>query len=240
VPEGYGTLITAAMPSQVTISLSTPVLSVNLADSRVALTTPAGTVRARAVIVTASTNVMAGDGIRWPSALDPWREAARHLPLGSNEKLFLEIVGASPFEDETHVLGNPHDASTGSYYIRPFGQPVIECFVGGAGARAVAERGDRAAFERATDQLVALFGNDVRRNFRQLVASSWTQTASIGGGYSHALPGHAASRSTLARPFDGRFFFAGEATHITDFSTAHGAFQSGVRAAQELVTALAG
>ena len=43
---------------------------------------------------------------------------------------------------------------------------------------------------------------------------------------------------TLARPFDGRLFFAGEATHRHDFSTAHGAYQSGVRAADEVMAAL--
>ena len=44
--------------------------------------------------------------------------------------------------------------------------------------------------------------------------------------------------SRLARPFDGRLFFAGEATHRHDFSTAHGAYQSGVRAADEVIAAL--
>jgi len=37
----------------------------------------------------------------------------------------------------------------------------------------------------------------------------------------------------LARPFGDRLFFAGEATHAFDFSTAHGAHDSGVRAAEE-------
>lgn len=54
----------------------------------------------------------------------------------------------------------------------------------------------------------------------------------IGGAYSHALPGRAAARQVLARPFDKRIFFAGEATNATDFSTAHGAHDSGVRAAE--------
>jgi hypothetical protein len=35
-----------------------------------------------------------------------------------------------------------------------------------------------------------------------------------------------------------RLFFAGEATHVNDCSTAHGAHDSGVRAADEAITAL--
>jgi monoamine oxidase len=60
----------------------------------------------------------------------------------------------------------------------------------------------------------------------------------IGGAYSYALPGHAAARQVLARPFDDRLFFAGEATSAGDFSTAHGAHDSGVRAANEAIAAL--
>ncbi len=60
----------------------------------------------------------------------------------------------------------------------------------------------------------------------------------IGGGYSYALPGKAQARDTLACPFDQRLFFAGEATEPHDFSTAHGAYQSGVRAADEVMAAL--
>jgi monoamine oxidase len=59
----------------------------------------------------------------------------------------------------------------------------------------------------------------------------------IGGAYSYALPGHAAARKTLALPFEKRLFFAGEATSSGDFSTAHGAHDSGLRAADEVIAA---
>ncbi len=113
------------------------------------------------------------------------------LPLGNNEKLFLEIVGNSPFAPESHVIGNPHNPETGAYYIRPFGRPVIECFLGGAGARAAAARGPDASFAQAVEELVALFGSSVRPLLRPLASSCWSDTPSIGGGYSHALPGYA-------------------------------------------------
>jgi monoamine oxidase len=61
----------------------------------------------------------------------------------------------------------------------------------------------------------------------------------VRGAYSYALPGHAAARDTLARPFEQRLFFAGEATNARDFSTAHGAHDSGVRAAEEAIAELA-
>ena len=239
LPAGYGTLITSSLPKAATLRLGTPVDSLSLDGRRVALRTQAGTLHARAVIVTVSTAVLAGDRLDLPPSLDPWRDAATRLPLGQNEKLFLEIVGDSPFEPETRVLGDPHDPSTGTYNIRPHGRTVIGCFLGGAGARHAAASGHEAAFARAIDQLAALFGNDVRRCLRPLAASDWAATASIGGGYSHALPGQAEARIALAQPYDGRIFFAGEATSRTDFSTAHGAFESGLRAADEVLAVLA-
>lgn len=238
LPAGYGTLITGSLPASANLVLGTPVEAIALEGNRVALVTPAGTIRARAAILTVSTAILAGDAIALPPALDPWRDAASRLPLGRDEKLFFEIVGRNPFEPETHVIGDPHDPATGSYSIRPFGRPVIECFLGGAGARAVAEEGADAAFARATGQLVTLFGSDVRTCLRPLLASDWAGTATIGGAYSHALPGQADARTVLARPFDARLFFAGEATHPTDFSTAHGALESGIRAADEAIAAL--
>ena len=202
------------------------------------MTTPVGAVRARAAILTVSTAVLAGSTIRLPPGLDGWRHAAACLPLGRDEKLFIEIVGESSFTPETRVIGNPRDRRTGVYHIRPFGLPVIECFLGGEGAEMVEKMGPAVGFAHAIDQLADLFGSNVRRHLHPLVASSWGRMTFVGGAYSHALPGHATARQDLALPFEQRLFFAGEATHTDDFSTAHGAYDSGLRAAEEAIVAL--
>jgi len=239
VPAGYGSLIAGSLPAKTALRLATPAEQIELDPNGVAIMTPGGTIRARAAILTVSTAVLAGDAIKLPSALDPWRQAASLLPLGRDEKLFLEISGESPFESETQVLGDPRDARTGAYYIRPFGRQVIECFVGGEGARAVEEEGPVAGFTYAIDQIAGLFGSDARRKLRPRVASNWCRMTHVGGAYSYALPGHAAARDVLARPFEERLFLAGEATNRRDFSTAHGAHDSGIRAADEVIAALA-
>jgi acyl dehydratase len=55
------------------------------------------------------------------------------------------------------------------------------------------------------------------------------------GSYSFALPGCADCRQTLAEPVDDRLFFAGEACSRRDFSTAHGAFITGIAAADRVI-----
>jgi monoamine oxidase len=51
------------------------------------------------------------------------------------------------------------------------------------------------------------------------------------------LPGKADCRAELAAPVDDRLFFAGEACSRSDYSTAHGAYVSGVAAAEALIAA---
>ncbi len=187
----------------------------------------------------------ASTGVNWRAPHGYGDLIVASLPFGAVlrlstpvEAIELEVVGEGPFAPETHVLGNPRDRRTATYTIRPFGRPVIECFFGGEGAEMIEESGPTAGFDYAIGQLIALFGSDARRNLKPLIASSWSRTTRIGGAYSYALPGRAAARQALARSFADRLFFAGEATSAEDFSTAHGAHDSGVRAAEEALAAL--
>jgi monoamine oxidase len=239
LPSGFGALVAGSFPSDVARRLSTAVEAIALDGGGVTVRTSAGNVRARAAILTVSSAVLAGDTLELPAALAPWRDAASLLPLGRDEKIFLAIAGDAPFADESQVLGSPRDPRTGSYYIRPLGMPVIECFFGGEGARFIEEGGTAAGYDHAVTQLCDLFGADVRKALRPLACSGWSRMQRIGGAYSYALPGHASARGALALPFDDRLFFAGEATSTRDFSTAHGAYDSGIRAANEAVEALA-
>lgn len=235
---GYGTLIARSLPDDIPVRLAMPVEAIALTPGGIDVQTSAGTLKARAGILTVSTQVLSGDSLHLPAELEEWREAARQLPLGHNEKLFLEVTGSNPFEPETQVYGNPRDVRTGAYYIRPFGWPIIEGFFGGEAADVIRDGGPAAGFAHALDQLVSLFGAEVRKALKPLVVSSWSRMDRIGGAYSAALPGQSAARSRLARPFDQRLFFAGEATSVSDYSTAHGAHDSGVRAAEEVLAAL--
>ncbi len=239
LPGGYGTLIASHLPPNVPLRLSTPVKSIELNGHGVTLETNAGTLHARTAILTVSTAMLAGGVIKLPSALDPWREAAARLPLGRDEKVVLEIVENGPFKPETHVIGNPRDLRSASYNIRAMGFPIVECYLGNDGAAIVNEQGPAATFAHVMDELVNLFGAEIRRCVRPLITSNWTRTTHIGGSYSYALAGQAGARAVLARPFEDRLFFAGEATSAKDFSTAHGAHDSGVRAAEEAMAALA-
>jgi monoamine oxidase len=116
---------------------------------------------------------------------------------------------------------------------------LIEGFFGGRLARELEQEGEGALPAFAIDELAAQLGNDLRARLKPLAATAWSRDPLAGGSYSHALPGKAGAREVLAGPVDGRLFFAGEATSASSFSTAHGAYETGVRAAEEAIAAVA-
>jgi len=78
----------------------------------------------------------------------------------------------------------------------------------------------------------------MRKRLHPIAATAWARDPYARGSYSHAMPGHADARTALAAAVDERLFFAGEACMVRDFSTAHGAYRSGVKAAGEAIAAL--
>jgi monoamine oxidase len=235
--EGYG----AAICDLADRSLIVPhcaVLSIDHSGQALRLETARGAVTARAVVLTISSDLLAREAIRLHPQLPTKTDAATGLPLGLADKVFLSPAAPEAFPREHHLWGDVKTSATGSYYLRPLGRPVIEAYFGGDHARALAEEGPRAAADFAIEELVGVYGADVRPQLRLLAATSWSQDPWALGAYSHALPGCAPARQVLAEPVEGRLFFAGEATSARAFSTAHGAWETGLRAADEVLAAL--
>ena len=236
VVEGYGTGIvaqTAGMP----IQLNCPVTRIDHGGRRLRLTTSEGTVSADRAIVTLPTPLLADGALRFDPPLPGKSDAAAALPLGLADKLMIGVDAADDLPLEGHMLGRTDDVRTASYHLRPLGRPLIEAYFGGMLAQDLEDGGPAAFAAFAIDQLAGLFGGDIRRRLRPLAATAWRRDPQSRGSYSYAKPGHAAARAVLAAPVDDRLFFAGEATHPHHFSTAHGAFKTGVRAAAEALAA---
>ncbi|WP_294391128.1 NAD(P)/FAD-dependent oxidoreductase [uncultured Sphingomonas sp.] len=238
LPAGMGTMI-AGSAANLPIRMDTQVGAIDTNGRTVAVETSRGMLRSSAVIVAVPTDVLARGAIRFGPGMTDHCHAAACLPLGRVDKLFLGMADPDAVPLETHLIGNPHDPLTGSYYLRPFGRPVIECFFGGIAARAMEEAGDEGRVAFAREELGKLLGAQAVRGLNALAGSWWHREPSIGGAYSHALPGHADKRGLLATPPSDRLAFAGEACSVQDYSTAHGAWQSGIDAANWIEAALA-
>lgn len=230
LPRGYGTLI-ASHAARIPTALATPVTRIDASGAQLRIETERGTLTAARAIVTVSSNVLAGGAIRFDAAFDAQLHAASCLPLGLANKLFLAVEGPGDLDSDSHLLGRPRLAETGSYYLRPFGYPVIECFFGGSGAAELEAEGLAANAAFAVEELAGLLGSDWRKRLRLIAGSAWGRDDFARGSYSHALPGQAGQRAVLAASPDPRIAFAGEACSPVDFSTAHGAYATGIQAA---------
>lgn len=234
VRRGYGALI-AAYGASCPVALNTKVTLIDHSGARIKIETSQGTISARKVIVTAPTDLIANQSIRFHPALPDKVNAAAGLPLGLADKVMLALDDPGALPSDGHLYGALDRVGTGSYHLRPMGQPCISGFFGGTFARELENAGAGALAAQAIDELVMLLGSDFRRKLRPLAETRWAHDPFALGSYSHALPGHADDRAVLAAPVDDRLFFAGEATSPNFFTTAHGAQETGVRAAGEVV-----
>jgi len=235
VRRGYGVLI-AAYGAKCPVALNTQVTLIDHSGKRIRIETSRGTLTASKVIVTVPTNLIAGEHIRFTPALPAKVEAARGLPLGVDDKVMLRLIDPAALPDDTGLRAATMRTEMGTFHLKPFGQPCVEGFFGGPFARQLEDAGEGAFAAQAIDEVVAILGSDIRKKLTPLRESRWAHDPFAQGAYSAARPGHADARAVLAAPVDGRLFFAGEATSPNFFSTAHGARDSGERAAREVMS----
>jgi monoamine oxidase len=237
VRRGYGALV-AAYGASCPLALNCKVTLIDRSGKRIRIETSRGTLTAGKVIVTVPTNLIADEAIRFDPPLPAKVDAARGLPLGLADKVTLALEDPEALPVEGNLRGATMRTEMGTYHIRPFGQPCIEGFFGGRFAQSLEDAGPGAFAAASIDEIVGFLGHDFRQKLKPLAESRWSHDPFARGSYSHALPGHADKRAVLATPVDGRLFFAGEATSPGFFSTAHGARDSGERAAEEVLALL--
>lgn len=234
VAEGYGTLIDA-YGADLPVMLGCPVGAIDHRGTRLRLETGQGTIAADRVIVTVPSAILAAERIRFSPALPNKLEAARGLPLGLADKLFISLDRAEEFDTSVRLFGHTDRVATAGYHIRPFGRPMIEAYFGGRLAAELEAGGEGAFFDFAVSELVGVLGSDFARRVKPIQIHRWGRDPFALGSYSFALPGHADCRQALAEPVDDRLFFAGEACSRHDFSTAHGGYLTGVAAAEQVI-----
>ncbi len=239
--EGYGRLI-ARLGEGLPIELNSAVTTIDCTGKAVRLTTPNGTVTAKAVIVAVSTGILGGGDIRFSPDLPDWkRQAIADLPLGCHNRIGL-LFDRNVFGDDhppgTTVLSPGSEPMT--FRIRPFGQDYVAGMTGGRFADWLERAGVEASVDLAKENLRKAFGSNITTHVVRHLVTAWRGDPWIKGAYSAARPGCAGQRARLAEAIDGRLFFAGEATSGEFFCTAHGAYLTGIRAAEEAHTAVGG
>ncbi len=233
VEGGYGGLV-AALGAGLPLRLGCAVTAVDATGRRLRIETAEGTLETDQLVVTVPASVLASGAIRFGPSFDDHLAAAAGLPLGVADKLYFALEGAEEFQLDTRLATSGAETDTGSYTLRPRGRPVVEGYFGGDYARALEAGGLDAFAAAALEEIAQAMGTGFCRRLTPILATAWARDPLSLGSYSHALPGRADARAVLARPVDRRVIFAGEATSPHFFSTAHGAFETGLAAARAL------
>ncbi len=243
VPGGLGALV-AAYGADVPVRLNAAVSRISWGGGKgvgaVRVETGQGAIAARAVIVTVSTGVLARGGV----AFDPPLPAERlsdisNTPMGVLNKVALQFQPGALGKDETIDLTVQNEGEDPTYMLlRPFGSELVVALIGGRRGRELERAGERAAADLVLASVKGVFGADVGRRFVKSAMTNWASDPLTLGSYAMSRPGAAASRRRLGAPIDDRLFFAGEATHRTMPATLHGAYLSGLDAAQQVAKSI--
>jgi monoamine oxidase len=234
--EGFGALV-ARFSADIPVELSTPVKTIEWNGPGVSCTTERGTLRAKAVIVTASPAVLAFEEIEFrPKLPATLFESFFDLPMGMLTKLPIEIrgtrLGLNPFDDLLIERPAHHDI----YFLCfPFDTDLMVGFVGGDFAWEMSAAGEAAGIDFVTDRLCGIFGSDVRKHVGRATMTNWGAERYVRGAYAAARPGKATARRIMAEPVDGRIYFAGEALAGPLIQTCGGARLSGEAVARRII-----
>ncbi|MBL8544767.1 MAG: FAD-dependent oxidoreductase [Hyphomonadaceae bacterium] len=234
VREGYGALI-AALGAGLPVELGVKVDAIDVGGAHVRVRSARGAAEARAAIIALPTSAYAL--LRFTPDLPEKKQAAEALPLGYAEKVHFALAEPEEFSADGHLFARTDAADTGSYHLRPLGRARIEAYFGGALAHGLAEAGVAAMADFAKQELASLLGSSFPARLTTLASTAWARDPYARGSYSYAKPGCAEARAALAAPV-GNLFFAGEACSRARYSTAHGAYETGVEAAEKALAQL--
>ncbi len=232
VPSGYGNLV-VRHGAGLDIRLNQPVSEIRWDGPGVSVTTPAGTLRAQACIVTVPVGVLKAGAIRFTPALPArTRDALDGIGMGALTKIALKVegdrFGISP---GTSFLEAGSPKRLMNFDLFPEGKDLIVAFCGGDHARELSAAGPAATRDHLTTLLSSMIGSDIRKAVTGISFPAWWTDPFALGSYSVCLPGREAAREQLAEPIGGRLFIAGEATAGGGAMTVGGATLAGRAAA---------
>ncbi|MFZ5691321.1 MAG: flavin monoamine oxidase family protein [Pseudomonadota bacterium] len=232
--QGYGALL-ARLAEGLPVQLATPVTRI-VPQTRGGITieTAKGSLQARAVIVTVSTNVLA-EGKLIPDLPKRQLDALARLRLGHYERIVLELPD-NPFglARDDLVFEKTDGRETAALLANAGGSSLAYVDIAGSFGRDLGAKGPREMIAFALEWLDKLFGADVKKAVKRTHATQWAFAPYVQGAFSAASAGGQPSRRILmTEPLRDRIFYAGEAAHETLWGTVGGAWESGERAADQ-------
>jgi monoamine oxidase len=160
------------------------------------------------------------------------------LGIGTMNKVFLKFEENFWYEDGYffEYLKEDHSQIIEFFSPVPTGaNNVIVAVFAGQQARSIEKMEDAELIEMVMNDLKGMFGQDIPQplSFKK---TTWHTNPYSLGAYPHLKPGaDLTACSEIAKPLGSKVFFAGDATSKDYMATAHGAYLSGLDAANRII-----
>lgn len=236
-PGGYNQ-ITDGLANGLDIRLGEIVKRIRYGSDGVEVETSQGSYVADQAVVTFPLGVLKQSSVKFEPPLSESKQAAiQRLDMGVLNKVYLRFPEVFWDEDVETIsyMGKELGEWCDWLNFLPFtGAPVLMAFHGGEKGFDLEKLSDDGIVAGAMQTLRVIFGDDIPEPEGALI-TRWGQDPFSLGAYSHVPPfASGDDHDALAEPVDDVLFFAGEATSRNHPSTVHGAYLSGVRAAEAM------
>mmetsp|Transcript_8441 Transcript_8441/g.14234 ORF Transcript_8441/g.14234 Transcript_8441/m.14234 type:complete len:492 (-) Transcript_8441:229-1704(-) len=244
---GYGTIVDYLSKNQ-PIRYEHVVSSVTYSPKGVTVETSKGVFKADYAILTFPLGVLKRGTVRFEPPLPSWKtEAIERLGMGVLNRIVM-VFPKIFWKHGAEFIGllSDNNRETSNIVLRGFmslesakNAPVLVCFVSGDAARQMEKSNDAALIESAVSSLKCIYGNDAVPQPLSYVVTRWNSDPFSYGSYTCVPPGSSGEDyKSLARPVMDRLGFAGEHTSYEHPGYAHGAYLSGLREAERILTSL--
>ncbi len=243
IPLGYN-LIPSKLAKHQSIELNCKVDKISYGDQIIECRTNKGVFKAKNCIVTVPLGVLKADAIAFSPPLPQEKlDVIEKIQVGVFDKIYLffpkvfwdrhvewiESIPKPDMRDQIYDIMN---------LAKYFKQPILLAFTAGSFAKEAEKWSDEKTVDSVMSLLKKIYGNDIPSPSSYMI-TRWGSDPLFYGSYSSpGLQADEETYATFAEPVMGRLFFAGEATSQTDCSTVLGAFTTGQRAANQLLTGM--
>jgi len=236
--NGYDT-IPSYLAIGLNIQLNQKVTKIDYSNTKILVSHNGTVTEADYVLVTVPLGVLKANKIEFvPSLPNTKQNAIQKVGVNCVNKFLLTWETAF-WDDEQYICYTPDIKDKFNYFVNVKKyQPTVNAlmtFAYADKARQTENMTDQQIIEEIMTHLRDIYGNDIPYS-KNILRTKWQTNEYSYGSYSYTAVGTEMRHfDDLAEEIDDKIFFAGEHTEIDYFSTAHGAYLSGIREADKII-----
>lgn len=236
--QGFG-VIPEFLAQGLTIELGQIVQEIQWDQSPLRVVTQKTEFLADHVVVTLPLGVLQSGNVRFsPDLPQEKQDAISRLGMGVLNKCYLRFPDSFWPADVDwlgYVSEKPGEWLDWVSFERPINQPILLGFNAANRGREIEAWSDQKIVSSAMQTLRTIYGENIPEPVDYQITRWASDPFSLGSYSYNPVDAEPDLRQQLAAPLDEAVFFAGEASNEDYFGTTHGAYLSGLRAAEEIL-----